>query len=269
VARDRPAIERRFADDWGIELPGWIFRYWLFLLSLGPVEQRALDDTDLRLYGIMDVFEDPACQPRDRIDIRVHGRYYRDPPEFLTFMHGGTDGLHFGLWYDTAELEWHQLHLDQEAGEDEPIAADLAEQRFLLRALREVLTAFETGDRPEEGNTYHDAWVTEALRRCAAGDPASALTLGRDLHWASGGDAERERQAEEPLAAAYRTFGRHDLAGVADAHHRHRDLPQVDVKPRHAPVGPRARKRRAGRCLHGGTCPLRVGRSSRDIVLVL
>lgn len=100
VARDRAAIERRFADDWGIELPDSIFRYRLFLLSLGPVEQRALHDTELRPFGIMDLFDDPACPAREGVDVRVHGRYYRDPPEFLTFMHGGTDGLHFGLWYD-------------------------------------------------------------------------------------------------------------------------------------------------------------------------
>ncbi|ADI07706.1 hypothetical protein SBI_04586 [Streptomyces bingchenggensis BCW-1] len=321
VARDRAAIERRFADDWGIELADSMFRYWLFLLSLGPVEQRALHDAELRPYGIMNLFDDPACPPREGLDVRVHGRYYRDPPEFLTFMHGGTDGLHFGLWYDDGRtctgvasyynndgggvglpsgtpletvrerIEWRQVHLDSEAGEDEPIAADLAEERFRLRALREALMTFETGDRPEEGNAYHKtyrdgdevpedgdpirfetldgggaladgesvvprgrqrpyddydwctnlhkqltgdpgavaSWVAEALQRCAAGDPAGALTLGRDLHWASGGDAERERQAHELLVAAYRALGRHNLAGITDAHHRHRDLPQVDV----------------------------------------
>lgn len=167
VARDRAAIERRFADDWGIELPDSIFRYWLFLLSLGPVKQRALHDTGLRPYGIMDLFDDAVCPPREGLDVRVHGRYYRDPPEFLTFMHGGTDGLHFGLWYDDGrtcagvasyynndgggvglpsgtpleavreQIEWCQAHLDSEAGEDEPIAANLAEERFGLRALRE------------------------------------------------------------------------------------------------------------------------------------
>jgi hypothetical protein len=321
VDRDRAAIERRFADDWGIELPDSIFRYWQFLLTLGPVEQHALRDADLQPYGIMGLFDDPARPPREGLDVRVHGRYYRDPPEFLTFMHGGTDGLHFGLWYDDGRtctgvasyynndgggvglpsgtpleavregIEWHQDHLDDEAGEDEPIAADVAEERFRLRALREVLLAFETGDRPEEGDAYHEtyreedeileqgdpsrfetldgggaltdgesvvprgrqlpydrydwctdlhkqltgdpgvvaAWVTEALQRCADGDPASALTLGRDLHWASEGDAEREHQAHELLVAAYRALGRHNLAGITDAHHRHRDLPQVGV----------------------------------------
>ena len=321
VARDRARIERRFADDWGIELPESIFRYWLFLLSIRPAEQHALDDTELRPYGIMDLFEDPARPPREGLDVRVHGRYYRDPPEFATFMHGGTDGLHFGLWYDDGrtcdgvvsyynndgggvglpsgtpleavreQIEWRQDHLDGEAGKTEPIAASLAEKRFRLRALREVLMTFETGDRPEEGTAYHEtyadksellengdpsrfetldgggalvagepvvprdrqrpydrydwctdlhkqltgdpgvvaSWVAEALRRCAAGDPAGALTLGRDLHWASGKDAERERQAHELLVAAYRALGRHNLAAITEAHHRHRDLSQVNV----------------------------------------
>lgn len=323
VTRDRATIERRFADDWGIELPDSIFRYWLFLLSLGTLEKQELDDLELVPFGIMDLFDDPACLPREGLDVRVHGRYYRDLPEFLTFMHGGTDGLHFGLWYDDGrtctgvasyynndgggvglpagtpleavreQIEWRQTHLDSEDDEDEPIAADLVEERFRLRALREVLMTFETGDRSEEGDAYHETyrdedevleggdpsrfetldgggalvegesvvprgrqrpyddydwctnlrkqltgdpgavatWVSEALQRCAAGDPASALTLGRDLHWASGGDAERERQAHELLVAAYRALGRHNLAGITDAHHRHRDLPHVAVLP--------------------------------------
>lgn len=129
---------------------------------------------------------------REGLDVRVHGRYYRDPPEFLTFMHGGTDGLHFGLWYDDGrtctgvasyynndggggvglpsgtpleavreQIERRQAHLDSEAGKDEPIAANLAEERFRLRALREVLMTFETGDRPEEGDAYHKTYRDE------------------------------------------------------------------------------------------------------------
>ena len=50
--------------------------------------------------GIMDLFTDVDAWPRDGVDIRVHWRYYRDPPEFLTFMLGNTDGLHYGLWFD-------------------------------------------------------------------------------------------------------------------------------------------------------------------------
>jgi hypothetical protein len=328
VARHRPAIEDRFARDWGIELPDSIFRLWAFFLSCGPIERQTLDAIEMRPFGIMDLFEDPARRPRDGIDVRTHGRYYRDPPEFLTFMHGGSDGLHFGLWYDDGrtcsgvasyynndgggvgmpggtpleaireivELVWRDRDDPAFFGEDDddptgPRDPERVRRRHELRLLREHLMDFETGDRPEEGDEYQDGHrppqamfdhgdpdraetldgggalvsgttaiarkrqtphgdhefytalyneltedavaleehVAEARRRCMAGNPADALTLGRDLHWISAGDPERERYAAELLVMAYRALGRDNLAAIAEAHHRHRDLPRVDV----------------------------------------
>ncbi|MEV0382568.1 ADP-ribosylation family protein [Nonomuraea sp. NPDC050643] len=322
VEHERAAIEERLARDWGLQLPDSIFRFRAFLLSLGPIEKQALDDLELVPFGIMDLFDDPARDSRAGVDVRVHGRYYRDPPEFLTFMHGGTDGLHFGLWYDdgrtctgvasyynndgggvglpsrtpleavrhTLETGW--CHVGD--GDDEPadpMDPEVAVRRNRLRLLRETLMTFETGDRDEQGNDYHDTYkpspevlehgapdrietldgggalvdgdttiergrqkpwndydfctalrkeltddpaareahVAEARRRCAAGHPADALTLGRDLHWISAGDPELERHATELLTMAYRALGRDNLAAIAQAHHRHRALPQVHV----------------------------------------
>lgn len=340
VERERAAIEARVARDWGFRLPDSIFRFRTFLLSLCPAGNQAFHDLELSPFGIMDLFDDPERRSRDGIDVRVHGRYYRDPPEFLTFMHGGTDGLHFGLWYDDGRtctgvasyynndgggvglptrtpleavrdtLEWRWRDLSSEDGEPaDPLDPDVVVRRHRLRLLREVLKTFETGDRDEQGEDYHDAsghspellergdpdrletldgggalvegdtlieggraiepgtaitgdtmiergrqrpWddydfctalvkeltgdpavraahVTEALRRCAAGFPADALALGRDLHWISAGDPEREAQANELLTTAYRALGHDNLAAIAEAHHRHRDLPQVHV----------------------------------------
>ncbi|SEG89005.1 Uncharacterised conserved protein [Nonomuraea solani] len=315
VERERAAVEERVERDWGFRLPGSIFRFRAFLLSLGPIEKRALDDLELVPYGIMDLFDDPARGARPGVDVRVHGRYYRDPPEFLTFMHGGTDGLHFGLWYDDGRtctgvasyynndgggvglpsgtpletvrnaLEWGWRHVgDWDDEPADPPDPEVVERRHRLRLLRETLMTFETGDRDEHGEDYHNAcgqpehedrietldgggaladgdtviergrqrpWddydfctalrkeltdpaargarVAEARQRCAAGQPADALTLGRDLHWISAGDPERERQANELLTLAYRALGRDNLAAIAQAHHRHRDLPQVHV----------------------------------------
>ncbi|MEV5503759.1 hypothetical protein AB0M50_51000 [Nonomuraea fuscirosea] len=322
VERERAVVEDRFARDWGFGLPGSIFRFRAFLLSLCPAGKRALDELELAPYGIMDLFTDPGRGTQAGIDVRVHGRYYRDPPEFVTFMHGGTDGLHFGLWYDDGRtcagvasyynndgggvglpsgtpleavrrrLEWGWRDLEDEDDEPAgPLDPDLAARRHRLRLLREVLMTFETGDRDEQGKDYHDAYgpspevcergapdrletldgggalvdgdtaiergrqrpwsgydfcttlqkeltgdpaardalVAEALRRCAAGFPADALALGRDLHWISAGDPGREAQANELLTTAYRALGRDNLAAIAEAHHRHRDLPRVHV----------------------------------------
>lgn len=308
----RAAVEQRFLRDWGLELPESIFRFWGFLESLGPVEERALQDLMVSPVGILDLFSDPGLRPRDGIDVRVHGRYYRDPPEFLTFMHGGSDGLHYGLWFDDGrtctgvasyynndgggidtrsatpleavrsviERVWRDLTDDVE---EEETSAQLAD----LSSLRDALTSLETGDRSETGLAYSQAYdwnrlpvdadrlttldgagalvsgetaldrpahngadpgkfatymyalfddpaaleasVQEARDRCAAGDPAEALVLGRDLHWASGGDPDRETLAGELLVMAYRALGRPQLAETADAHRRHRSLPRVTV----------------------------------------
>ncbi|MFI9203195.1 ADP-ribosylation family protein [Streptomyces sp. NPDC053048] len=307
IPGSRAGIEERFLRDWGLELPESIFRFWTFLGSLGPADRRTLGETGVAPAGIMDLFADPGAQPRDGLDVRVHGRYYRDPPEFLTFLHGGSDGLHYGLWFDDgrtchgvaayrtndgggidtsastpmeavrAILERCWRDVEDDPGDDE------APQRLSrLSALRDAVTAFETGDRPEVGLAYsrtydfvvppvdHErvttldgagalvagrtahqgadeyalanhihglfddagalaACVEEARRRCATGDPAEALVLGRDLHWASAGDPKREALANELLVSAYHALSRPSLAAIADAHHRHRSLPRVDV----------------------------------------
>ncbi|MEV0227322.1 ADP-ribosylation family protein [Streptomyces sp. NPDC050704] len=313
---ERPAsrahIEERFLRDWGFALPDSIFRFSTFLGSLDPVEYQALGDLDVSPAGIMDVFADASLQPCEGIDVRVHGRYYRDPPEFLTFMHAGSDGLHHGLWFDDgrtcrgvasyynndgggidttsgtplealrAILERCWRDLDDDVQDEETSA-----RRSRLGRLRDALTVVETGDRPEAGIAYsttYDAIIPpvdldrittldgagalvtgetaldrpahnqadeykfatymyalfedtaalqaslqEARQRCSAGDPAEALVLGRDLHWASGGDPARETLANELLVMAYRALNRPSLAEIAGTHHRHRSLPRVNV----------------------------------------
>ncbi|MEU6945026.1 ADP-ribosylation family protein [Streptomyces sp. NPDC046316] len=310
----REAVARRVEAEWGLELPDSFFRFADFLAALGPVERRALEDLELSPYGVTDLFADPEARPREGLDIRVHGRYYRDPPEFLTFLHGGSGGLHFGLWSDDGRTcdgvasyynddgeriqRCHRTPLEAVRARIEAAQRDLADyaadgdEDELARLddlghLRTALTGFETGERTETGQAYADAHlyrrrsvdttrittmdgagalvsgataldrpplgaadedrfgtsmeelfddaeavraaVDEALRRAAAGDPAEALVLGRDLHRASYGRAEHEAYAGELLAVAYRELGRPALAGVAAAHHRHRGLPTVDV----------------------------------------
>ncbi|MFD3515291.1 hypothetical protein [Streptomyces sp. NPDC058657] len=301
---------------WGFVLPESLLRFQDFLHSLSPEAARTLADLGLSPAGIMDVVADPDRAPRPGIDIRVHGRYYRDPPEFLTFLHGGSDGLHYGLWFDDGrtaagtasyytndgggiaydptgtpltavrdvlERVWRDLH------DDDPADPDVVRRLAALAELRTLICRFETSDRPEQGlaysgtydpgflrrplspdrlttldgagalvtgatildrpphngaDEYHfaehlyarldepatvTAWVAEARARCSSGDPAEALALGRDLHWASGGDATLEAHAHDLLTLAYTALDRPHLAALTTAHHTHRDLPGVDV----------------------------------------
>lgn len=308
----RAAVEARFLRDWGLELPESIFRFWRFLESLGPTEERALADMGVSPFGIMDLFGDADRKPVEGIDVRVHGRYYRDPPEFLTFMHGGTDGLHYGLWFDDGRTcsTVASYYNNDGGGIDTTASTPLEAVRALLERvwrdieddvrdegaevrrdqlaqLRDALIAEETGDRREVGLAYSskydraagpvdpdrittldgagglasgastldrpghrgaDAYkfatymydlfddaaalranAEDARRRCAQGDPTEALLLGRDLHWASVGDTDREALAHELLVLAYSALDRPALRAIAEAHHRHRSLPKVDV----------------------------------------
>ncbi|MBT2444123.1 DUF2228 domain-containing protein [Streptomyces sp. ISL-36] len=207
----REAVARRVAVAWGLELPVSFFRFLDLLASLGPAERRALRDLELAPFGVLDLFDDPAAPPRDGLDIRVHGRYYRDPPEFLTFLHGGTDGLHFGLWSDDgrtcagvgsyythdgggierrhttpleavrARIEWAQRDLADMVADGEDASMRLED----LGQLRTALTRFETGERTETGLAYSQAYE---YRRPPV-DPTRITTLDGAGAQASGATA--------------------------------------------------------------------------------
>jgi hypothetical protein len=214
VRRDRPAIERRCHEVWGVVLPESIFRFWEFLLALGPVERTAFDE-DLNLYtcGIMAVFDDPAWQPADGSDPRMQWRYYWDPPEFVTFLNGAYPGEHYGLWFDDGhtctgvlghspkdnsdfgfpdggtplevvrrEIELFFMHRsdDEDDNDGGPVPA-----RYRVRLLRETLMRYETGDRPEQGHEYvirrgpgDDWYSTVDPARITTLDGAGALVTG-------------------------------------------------------------------------------------------
>jgi hypothetical protein len=94
-------VRARLQRSHGITLPDHVFEFQAFWNGLHPVEREAAYSLDLVPMGLLDLFDDTVEQRRiDGLDLRLHGRYYRDPPEFFTVLHGGTDGLHYGLWYD-------------------------------------------------------------------------------------------------------------------------------------------------------------------------
>ncbi|ADD41572.1 hypothetical protein [Stackebrandtia nassauensis] len=187
VDDSRGEVAARFGREWGMELPESIFRFQAFLHSLPSVGHDALEQLELMPYGIMSLVEDPAWQPKDGGDPRMYLRAYRDPPEFVPFMHGGSDGLHFGLWFDDGvhcdgtgayynndgggvglpwgtpllqvrgilESRWRLLD-SRLMRSDWPDPA-LLERRHRLRLLREAVLAFETAEYPQEGEDYFDA----------------------------------------------------------------------------------------------------------------
>jgi hypothetical protein len=94
-------VRARLQRSHGITLPDHVFEFWTFWRGLHPVELEAVGALELSPMGLLELFDETVEGRRiDGLDLRLHGRYYRDPPEFFTVLHGGTDGLHFGLWYD-------------------------------------------------------------------------------------------------------------------------------------------------------------------------
>ncbi|MFV8749904.1 ADP-ribosylation family protein [Nannocystaceae bacterium ST9] len=96
------AVARRFAEVYGLRLPRSLIAWAALVHSLGPFEQRGLDQLGRSGGGILIWFEPGGLerQPREGLDPRLDCRFRRDPPELVTIAWGDSDGLHYGLWFD-------------------------------------------------------------------------------------------------------------------------------------------------------------------------
>jgi hypothetical protein len=70
-------------------------------------------------------------------------------------------------------------------------------------------------------------FITEARTALDRGEPAYALGLGRDLHWAD--RDEFRADALDLLVRAYRMLGREPLAAIVELQHRNRDSTSLTV----------------------------------------
>ena len=86
---------------WAEGAPGWSRgRQWLdHGLGLRPAGL-----TDWLAPGGLDrPTRDPGPEGAGPLDPRLDWRFRRDPPQFITFAVGDSDGSHWGLWYDHPE----------------------------------------------------------------------------------------------------------------------------------------------------------------------
>ncbi|MCA9689235.1 MAG: DUF2228 domain-containing protein [Nannocystaceae bacterium] len=100
-------------------------------------------------------------------------------------------------------------------------------------ALPEGAGSLRVGDPHARLKVYREqpqrarAWIAAALRDCALGQPAAALTFGLDLHWLDRDDTRAD--ALELLVCAYEALGRRAHAETIKVHYAHRDLASVGV----------------------------------------
>lgn len=272
---EAPRLEEHVREVWGLKPPplGYL---WGFCLALRELPMSIREAPDLGPGGILDRLAPGGWDRKvaDGLDERLHNRFRSDPPEFLSFGWGGSDGLHFGLWFHDAERyagvvanyardsaeTWlcgprtldgfrHRWAYDPPASD----ATGFADRAFLEElawfAAEEARATYPVAPMPpgellggpmcdppaslpgsihERSEMYRtDPDGTRALMREVQDDPARALALGRELHWADQ-DAFR-KEAGDLLVGAYLALGRDALAQIAKVHIAHRDLRSVGV----------------------------------------
>lgn len=90
-------------EKYGLFLPRHLLTFYAFYISLPQKQREFLHEGPLfKPVGIFDLFSfknRPSTFPFTH-DLRLHHRYYNDPPEFLSLVLSGPANSRFGLWYD-------------------------------------------------------------------------------------------------------------------------------------------------------------------------
>ena len=211
-----PAVSERFARAHGFRLPRHTAVFAAFWQSLDARERAGMDLLGLQPWGVIDYYLPGGLDRvgRDGLDERLHCRFRRDPPEFVTVLSGDSDGLHYGLWYDDpAELPTFVVHnyardsaetwtsgmvtvlgevwtrFDRRVRDD----VDIPEDRPALYALGAALDRFADADGQAVAEDGPRRW-SGVDRPRTIGSPGPALPPGS-------GDPG----TEDERAAAYRT----------------------------------------------------------------
>lgn len=159
AAVDRfPAAAARMRAVYAMPLPRHIAYAAGFYLGLTPEErEEAWSHFGCGLAGVTEWFEPDALERVPVLDERLHFRYRRDPPEFVTVFSGNSDGGHWGLWYDDPN-ELPRVIAHNYARDDAETSPDL---QTLLATLRRNMTrdSMRHGDYPLARNIL--AWLDE------------------------------------------------------------------------------------------------------------
>jgi hypothetical protein len=182
AARGRfPSVRAKFAEAYDLRLPEHLAWGVAFFLGLSNAERRLCP---AGLWGFTEHFAWLAPGEPERVaspDARLHGRYRRDPPEFVTIAHGDGDGSHWGLFYDLP-TELPRLVAHGRAHDD---GAVWHAGTTLLGAIRGELGGGRLDPDDERRRRAMIAWLDalhrrelEAHRREGVGPPPAARLDG-------------------------------------------------------------------------------------------
>jgi hypothetical protein len=185
-------IQEILTRIYGIAFPDEIFAFWDFAESAPPDTFRGLDGPLYMSLGeIFDIFKPDFKY--ESYKPHWDSRYYTDPPEFFTVLHGHVDGEHWGYYLENPvqpswfvasyyshdsfefsisdnlftavrkELEYHFIDCGSYLKDDPQNAASYQATLEALTLLREHLMRYATQDRLEQGDAYIDKY--NALER--------------------------------------------------------------------------------------------------------
>lgn len=269
MSRSKEKNQAKLKEIYGVTFPDSLF--WLHEFI---VEQRGCDDPialeDIGLYpcGVLSLllnFDD-----LDRVEFTgnplLHYRYYRDVPEFFTYLDGDCDGQHWGMLLDLpadgfrgvamywsndgAEMTVYDGVFDALLGECEE-SIDCHEEGYLLygeeqttyskqqielcKKLKNGVKKFlainqlsRTEGRPIglENSTGLDLVLNNNFGRDRK-EAIEMLKSGRELWYWNGKD--RSTEAYDLMRKAYELLARPELIRILDVHFHNRNLPNVNL----------------------------------------
>jgi hypothetical protein len=267
MSRSKDQNQDKLKEIYGVNFPDSLF--WLHDFI---IEQRDCDDPieleDISLYsgGVLEIllnFDD-----LDRVEFTgdpvLYDRYYRDVPEFFTYLRGDCDGQHWGMLLDEpsdgfrgvamywssdgAEMTVYDsifdaLIVDCEYAIDtyEDYLLDDSDEAYykeqietcqkLINRIEDFLKKNQLSlDDGRSIGLETDTGLDIVLNKSFGRDRTEAvemLKLGRELWYWNGRD--RSTEAYNLMRRAYELLERPELIRILDAHYLDRDRSSVDL----------------------------------------
>lgn len=198
-----PAFAKHVKATWKLRVPRSLVVVQAFFEApkRGTMAATVVQESELQPYGVLDRLAERglARKVRKGKDERCHGRYFRDPPEMLTFAHGGEDGLHFGLWYDRDDRLPAFCVQNYARDSSETWRAGASPMASLVRRMEHRPTVDGPPGFRHRFLLEIMAWFEEAEAAILAKEPVPKVREPRPILGGFGVDAEGRRSACEAI----------------------------------------------------------------------
>jgi Uncharacterised conserved protein (DUF2228) len=267
MRRSKEQNRAKLKEIYGVTFPGSLFWLHEFIIEQRDCEDP-IDLADLGLYpcGVLNLL---LNNDLDRVEFTgdplLHYRYYRDVPEFFTYLSGDCDGQHWGMlldepndgfrgvamyWsndgaemtvYDSVfdaliiecqeSIDGYEEYLLDDSDDDGYYKKQIDTYQKLITRIEEFLTknllSLDEG-RPSGISTTTGLDIT--LNNNFSGDRQAAIEMlksGRELWYWNGKD--RSTESYNLMRKAYELLERPELIRILDVHYRDRDRNSVDL----------------------------------------